>query len=224
MPTTPMQFITTGLRIAGNRPIPFMRLVYRTLQTRGVASYCSIRCTVPAVIEAARWWKQGGGAQVMAALTFTLSAIHTDGFCAISPAPWRSAHRPVLYQGSGRTAVGGPGAHPGAGGQGGDRGQAAGNPRPYHDRPGHADRAWKRRGWAFQPSMSAGPGGDGSSLPEANRMVASRKRPVTVDIDKAALARLTAYWRRVALAEGLPPGAPQNFDASFLRHRSPAGS
>jgi hypothetical protein len=45
----------------------------------------------------------------------------------------------------------------------------------------------------------------------------------TVDIDKAALARLTAYWQRVALAEGLPPGAPQNFDASFLRHQIAGG-
>ena len=45
----------------------------------------------------------------------------------------------------------------------------------------------------------------------------------SVDIDKAALTRLTRYWQRVALAEGLPPGAPQNFDASFLRHQIAGG-
>jgi oxaloacetate decarboxylase alpha subunit len=86
MPTTPLQFITTGLRfIAWQQADPeFMRLVYRTLQTNGVGRFVLLdpMHEVPAVIEAARLVKQEGGAQVMAALTFTLSAIHTDGFYA----------------------------------------------------------------------------------------------------------------------------------------------
>jgi oxaloacetate decarboxylase alpha subunit len=47
-------------------------------------------------------------------------------------------------------------------------------------------------------SMSAsGPGGDGSSLPEANRMLANLEEAGhSVAIDKAALARLTQYWTR----------------------------
>jgi oxaloacetate decarboxylase alpha subunit len=41
MPTTPLQFITTGLRfIAWQQADPeFMRLVYRTLQTNGVGRF-----------------------------------------------------------------------------------------------------------------------------------------------------------------------------------------
>lgn len=86
MPSTPLQFITTGLRfIAWQQADPeFMRLVYRTLQTNGVGRFVLLdpMHEVPAAIEAARLVKQEGGAQVMAALTFTLSAIHTDGFYA----------------------------------------------------------------------------------------------------------------------------------------------
>jgi oxaloacetate decarboxylase alpha subunit len=45
----------------------------------------------------------------------------------------------------------------------------------------------------------------------------------TVEIDRAALVRLTSYWNRVALAENLASGRPQNFDASFLRHQIAGG-
>jgi len=44
-----------------------------------------------------------------------------------------------------------------------------------------------------------------------------------VPIDDAALARVSAYWSRLARAEGLPPGTPQAFDASFLRHQIAGG-
>lgn len=44
-----------------------------------------------------------------------------------------------------------------------------------------------------------------------------------VAIDRAALAQLSDYWKRVAQAEGLPPGTPQGFDASFLRHQIAGG-
>jgi oxaloacetate decarboxylase alpha subunit len=190
------------------------------------ASYCSIRCTVPAVIEAARLVKQEGGRESwprslsrcrpstpMASADFARALAQCpdiDLFYIKDPGGLLSVDRVRTLVPAVKAVIGA-------------------KPLEIH--------AHTTIGQGMLTSLEAarlgisaihvgiGPGGDGSSLPEANRMVASLEEAGhTVDIDKAALARLTAYWRRVALAEGLPPGAPQNFDASFLRHRSPAGS
>ncbi|GAO56031.1 MULTISPECIES: biotin carboxyl carrier protein [unclassified Novosphingobium] len=230
MPTTPLQFITTGLRfIAWQQADPeFMRLVYRQLQRDGIGRFVLLdpMHEVPAVIEAARLVKQEGEAEVMCALTFTLSNIHTDAFYAdFARAVGQSADIDLFYikDPSGLLSV--------------DRARtlvpavkaAIGNrPLEIH--------AHTTIGQGMLSSLEAaklgvsaihvgiGPGGDGSSLPEANRMLANLEEAGhAVAIDKAALARLTQYWTRLAAAEGLPPGQPQNFDASFLRHQIAGG-
>ncbi|MEO0033378.1 MAG: hypothetical protein RIS94_3136 [Pseudomonadota bacterium] len=230
MPTTPLQFITTGLRfIAWQQADPeFMRLVYRALQANGVGRFVLLdpMHEVPAVIEAARLVREEGPAEIMAALTFTLSEIHTDEFYAnFARAVGQSPDIDLFYikDPAGLLSV--------------DRARTLvpavkaviGNrPLEIH--------AHTTVGQGMISSLEAaklgisaihvgvGPGGDGSSLPEANRMVANLEEAGhTVDIDKAALRRLTTYWNSVALAEGLPPGRPQNFDASFLRHQIAGG-
>lgn len=230
MPTTPLQFITTGLRfIAWQQADPeFMRLVYRALQVNGVGRFVLLdpMHEVPAVIEAAKLVKQEGSAEVMAALTFTLSEIHTDRFYAdFARAVGQSPDIDLFYikDPAGLLSV--------------DRARtlvpavkaAIGNrPLEIH--------AHTTVGQGMLSSLEAaklgisaihvgvGPGGDGSSLPEANRMVANLEEAgFSVGIDKSALGRLTSYWDRVAAAEGLPAGQPQNFDASFLRHQIAGG-
>lgn len=42
-------------------------------------------------------------------------------------------------------------------------------------------------------------------------------------VDDDVLAKLDDYWWRLARAEGLLPGTPQRFDASFLRHQIAGG-
>jgi oxaloacetate decarboxylase alpha subunit len=44
-----------------------------------------------------------------------------------------------------------------------------------------------------------------------------------VDIDDRALTLACGYLTQLARAEGLPAGAPQEFDAAFLRHQIPGG-
>ena len=44
-----------------------------------------------------------------------------------------------------------------------------------------------------------------------------------VQIDDSELAAVADYWTRLACAERLPPGTPQAFDASFLRHQIAGG-
>jgi oxaloacetate decarboxylase (Na+ extruding) subunit alpha len=230
MPRTPLQFITTGLRfIAWQQADPeFMRLVYRRLQANGIGRFVMLdpMHEAPAVIEAARLIKQEGEAEVMAALTFTLSAVHDDAFYAdfaktlmVSP----DIDLFYLKDPSGLMSV--------------DRVRTLapavkaviGNkPLEIH--------AHNTLGLGEMSSIEAaklgisaihvgiGPGGDGSSLPEAQRMVANLiEAGHDVAIDRDVLGQLSDYWMRLARAEGLPPGTPQGFDASFLRHQIAGG-
>ncbi|WP_374529948.1 biotin carboxyl carrier protein [Novosphingobium sp.] len=230
MPGTPLQFITTGLRfIAWQQADPeFMRLVYRALQANGIGRFVLLdpMHEVPAVIEAAKLVKEEGSAETMCALTFTLSEVHTDKFYAdFARAVAQSPDIDLFYikDPSGLLSV--------------DRVRtlapavkaAIGNrPLEIH--------AHTTIGQGMFSSLEAaklgisaihvgvGPGGDGSSLPEAGRMLANLEEAGhSVDLDPSALARLSTYWSRVAAAEGLPPGRPQNFDASFLRHQIAGG-
>jgi oxaloacetate decarboxylase alpha subunit len=66
--------------------------------------------------------------------------------------------------------------------------------------------------------------GNGSSLPEARRAVANlRESGYRVDIDDRALDLACAFFDQVAVAEQLPRGEPQDFDAAFLRHQVAGG-
>lgn len=230
MPSTPLQFITTGLRfIAWQQADPeFMRLVYRHLQLNGIGRFVLLdpMHEVPAVIEAARLVKAEGEAEVMCALTFTLSDVHTDKFYAdFARAVGRSADIDLFYikDPSGLLSL--------------DRVRtlAPAIKAVIGNRPLEI-HAHTTIGQGALTSLEAaklgisaihvgvGPAGDGSSLPEANRMLANLEEAGhSVEIDRAALARLTRYWTRLAAAEGLPPGQPQAFDASFLRHQIAGG-
>lgn len=230
MPTTPLQFITTGLRfIAWQQADPdFMRLVYRRLQANGIRRFVMLdpMHEVPAVIEAARIIKQEGEAQVMAALTFTLSDVHDDAFYAnFAKALMVSPDIDLFYlkDPSGLMSV--------------DRVRtlAPAVKAVIGDRPLEI-HAHNTLGLGALSSLEAaklgisaihvgiGPGGDGSSLPEAERMVANLiEAGHDVAVDRHSLAQLSDYWKRLARAEGLPPGTPQSFDASFLRHQIAGG-
>jgi oxaloacetate decarboxylase alpha subunit len=73
--------------------------------------------------------------------------------------------------------------------------------------------------------VACGPLANGTSLPSAQRIVANlRELGHTVDIHDASLARASDYFSRLAEAEGLPTGAPQEYDAAYLRHQLPGGA
>ena len=167
-----------------------------------------------------------GDAEVMGALTFTLSDVHDDAFYANFAA--RLAASPdidlfyikdpggLLSPERARTLTAAVKA-------------AIGNkPLEIH--------AHCTIGYGQMASLAAadlgvsavhvgiGPLGDGSSLPEAGRMVANlREAGHSVPINDEALAAVDRYWWKLARAEGLLPGTPQNFDASFLRHQIAGG-
>lgn len=230
MPRTPLQFITTGLRfIAWQQADPeFMRIVYRRLQANGIRRFIMLdpMHDPDAVIEASRIVKQEGDAQVMGALTFTLSDVHDDAFYAgfakkladsglidlfylKDPGGLMSPDRVRTLAPAVKAVIGN-------------------RPLEIH--------AHTTIGYGGLSSLAAaelgisavhvgiGPLGEGSSLPEASRMAANlREAGHDVPIDDAALARVSDYWTRLAAATGLPPGTPQAFDARFLRHQIAGG-
>jgi oxaloacetate decarboxylase alpha subunit len=227
MPTTPLQFITTGLRfIAWQQADPeFMRLVYRTLQTNGVGRFVLLdpMHEVPAVIEAARLVKQEGGARSWRAHLHAVEHPHRWLLRRFRPRPGAvRRYRPVLYQGSGRTAVGGPVRTlvPAVKAAIGNR-RWKSTPIPRSARA--CFRAWKRHGWASPRSMSASAGW--------RRLFAARGEPDAGQPGgsgahgghrQGRAGAADAYWTRLALPK-VSPGQPQNFDASFLRHQIAGG-
>ena len=82
-PNTPLQLITTGFRfISWETSSPdFMRLVYRCLVRNGIERFALVdpMHDLPALLEAAKIVRSEGG-QVLAGLTYTISAVHDDSF------------------------------------------------------------------------------------------------------------------------------------------------
>ena len=231
MPRTPLQLITTGLRfIAWQQADPeFMRLVYRRLQANGIRRFIILdpMHDPDAVIEASRLVKEEGDAEVMGALTFTLSDVHDDKFYAdFAGKLAASPHVDLLYlkdpsglMSPDRVRTLAPAV------------KAAIGDKPLeihaHCTIGYGpvtSLAAADLGFITAVHVGIGPLGEGSSLPEAERMVANlREAGHDVPIDDSLLSELSDYWWRLARAEGLPPGTPQPFDASFLRHQIAGG-
>lgn len=230
MPRTPLQFITTGLRfIAWQQADPdFMRLVYRRLQANGIRRFVMLdpMHDADAVIAAARIIREEGDAEVMGALTFTLSDVHDDGFYAGFAAKLAASPDIDLFYLKDPGGLMSPervrALAPAVRAVIGDKRLEI----HAHCTIGHGPLTSLA---AASLGISAvhvgiGPLGDGSSLPEASRMLANlREAGHDVPVDDRALQRVSDYWTRLAAANGLPPGAPQAFDASFLRHQIAGG-
>jgi oxaloacetate decarboxylase (Na+ extruding) subunit alpha len=231
MPRTPLQFITTGLRfIAWQRADPdFMRLVYRRLQINGIRRFVVLdpMHDADAVLEAARIIKEEGSAEVMAALTFTLSDVHDDRFYAEFAAKLaRSSDVDLFYLKDPGGLMSPERARSLAVAVKAVIGSRELEIHP-HCTIGYgpfAALAAVATGAISAVHVGIGPLGDGSSLPEAVRMHANLlEAGHDVPVDKAMLREISDYWWRLATAEGLPAGAPQSFDASFLRHQIAGG-
>jgi oxaloacetate decarboxylase alpha subunit len=71
---------------------------------------------------------------------------------------------------------------------------------------------------------ASGAAADGISNPPSERVVSNlRALGHTPLVDAEALAEVGSYFTHLAAAEGLPAGAPQAFDAAYLRHQLPGG-
>jgi oxaloacetate decarboxylase alpha subunit len=230
MPNTPLQFIGTGLRfISWEAQHPdFMQLVYDRLVANGMSRFVVLdpMHDIAALLESARMIKRAGGAEVIAALTYTLSRVHDDNFYAQLAAQLvKSPHIDRFYikDPSGllmaeraRTLI------PSI------RAQIEGKPLELHS---HCTIGLAPLTYMTAAELgidvlqvACGPLSNGSSLPDAQRIVSNlRELGHKVDIDDRALAHAADFLRDLAEAENLPSGTPQEFDASFLRHQTAGG-
>jgi len=230
MPNTPMQFIGTGFRFYSweTQHPEFMQLVYDRLVECGVTRFVVLdpMHDEDALMTSAAQLRKAGATDVMGALTFTLSDVHDDVYyadlaakMAASPnfdtvylkdpsgllTPQRASTLiPALKQ------------------------RMQGKPLEIHSHTTiglGAISSLEAAGLGVTAvHVATGPLSNGSSLPDAQRMVSNlREFGHSVDIDEFALTQYADYMRQLARAEGLPFGQPQDFDAAFFRHQVAGG-
>jgi oxaloacetate decarboxylase alpha subunit len=230
MPATPLQFITTGMRFIAweTASADFMQLAYRTLVKNGMRRFIMLdpMHDREALLSSARMMRQAGAQDIMAALTYTISAVHDDAFYAdlagaLAPSPdvdrfYIKDPAGILTPERARTLITAVQARIGA------------KPLEIHS---HATVGLSQFNYLVAAELgvpilhtAVGPLANGSSLPSATRMVANlREHGHSVDIDDGALARMSDYFARLTQAEGWPAGMPQDYDASFMRHQIAGG-
>jgi oxaloacetate decarboxylase (Na+ extruding) subunit alpha len=230
MPNTPLQFIGTGLRFIsweGQHP-DFMQIVYARLVANGIARFVVLdpMHDAEALLESARMIRKAGATEIIAALTYTISEVHDDAFYAgfagrVAKSPY--IDRAYIKDPAGlltperaRTLI------PAV------RAQLGKMPLELHS---HCTIGLSGQSYMAAADLgvevlqvACGPLANGSSLPNAQRVVANlRELGHTVNIDDRALALVADYFVRLAEAENLPAGTPQEYDASFLRHQVAGG-
>ena len=230
VPDAHLQFIGTGLRfISWERAHPdVLRLVYQRLVAAGISRFVVLDPThdMAAVLASARMIRQAGGTEIIMALTYTISAVHDDAFyagiagqAAASPYIDRAYLKDpagLLTPERARTLIPAVPARLG------------GKPLELH---AHCTIGLSPLVYLTAPDLGVevlqtgcGALADGSSLPDAERVVANlRELGHTVDVDDRLLARAARYFDRLAAAESLPAGQPQPYDAAFTRHQLAGG-
>ncbi len=229
-PNTPLQFMSTGFRfISWETASPeFMSLAFAVLARNGIRRFCLADPMNDAEsnVTCARMVKRAGGEFVIAALVFTLSPIHDDAHyaeaarilagCAEIDAIYIKDPGGLLSPRRASTLL------PAI------KAQIGSKPLELHSHCtiGLGELLYMD---AADYGISAvqcasGATADGISNPPSLRVVENlRALGHQVPINTAALAEVSRFFTRIAQAEGLPIGAPQPFDAAYLRHQLPGG-
>jgi oxaloacetate decarboxylase alpha subunit len=230
MPHTPLQFIGSGLRFISWEPVhpDLIRLAYQRLVVAGMERFVVLdpMHDIDAILQTARDIRAAGGTEIVGALTFTISAVHDDEFYA------RLAAQMAASPDFDRVYVKDPAGlltperartlFPAL------RAQLRATPLELHS---HTTVGLSPLTYLVAAELgvealqvACGPLANGTSLPSAERVVANlRELGHTVNVDDRLLAQAAGYFARLAEAEALPPGVPQEYDASFLRHQMAGG-
>jgi oxaloacetate decarboxylase (Na+ extruding) subunit alpha len=230
MPHTPLQFIGSGLRFISWEPVhpDLIRLAYRRLVLAGMERFVVLdpMHDIAAILQTARDIRAAGGTEIVGALTYTVSDVHDDEFYAAVAA--RMATSPdfdrvyvkdpagLLTPDRARTLFPAVRARLGA------------MPLELHS---HCTVGLSPLTYLVAAELgvqvlqvACGPLANGTSLPNAQRITANlRELGYTVNVSDRLLAQAADYFTRLAQAEGLPTGVPQEYDASFLRHQMAGG-
>ncbi len=230
LPDVHLQFIGTGFRfISWDVAHPeVMQLVYDRMVEAGISRVVVLEPMhqVDAILATAAMCRRAGVAEVIGALTYTISDVHDDAFYARLAAIMAACPdidriyvkdpAGILTPERARTLL------PAVQGAIGD------TPLELHS---HCTVGLSQFTYPIAADLgvahlqvACGALSDGSSLPDAQQTVANlREAGHTVDIDDRALGLAARFVTDLARAEGLPAGAPSAFDASFLRHQVAGG-
>ena len=230
MPTTPLGFITTGMRfISWDRsPESVMRLAFRLIVRHGISR---IQISEPmndtsATLRAARLAREEGAREIVPAVVFTISPFHDDRFFvdrASALAASRDVDRIYVKDPGGlltpervRTLL--PEVMR----------AAAGKPVELHSHctTGLAPVCYveaARLGVAALHT-AVGPLANGTSQPSAERTIANlRELGIETGVDLDSIAAMADHFQEVARRGGLAPGVPLEYDLSYYGHQLPGG-
>jgi len=227
---TPLQFIGTGFRfISWEEAHPeLMQLVYDRLVASGISRFIVLdpMHDIEAMVTSARMLRRAGATDIVAALTFTLSPVHDDRFYA--EVARVAGECPDIDRAYVKDPTGLLDRDRASSLLPAVRGELGGKPLELHSHctiglsPLTCLRAAELGVDVLH--VAVGPLANGSSLPDAQRLVANlRELGHRVDIDDRALALAADTLHGLARAESLPAGAPQDYDAAFLRHQVAGG-
>lgn len=230
MPRTPLSFLSTGMRfISWETAHPdLMALSYQLLVRNGIERFMLMdpMNNMQAVTDSATAIAAAGAREIVGAIVYTVSPIHDDAHFAASArqlAAVPAISRVYLKDPGGlltperaRTLL--PALHTALGGK----------PLELHS---HCTIGLAPFTYAEAPGLgvetlhtAAQPLGNGSSQPAIENVVSNlRSSGVTVNLEMEAVQRVSAHFARLAAAEGLPQGVPQEYDMRYFRHQLPGG-
>lgn len=229
MPRTKLQFIGTGFRFYSWETMhpEVMRFAYGLLTRHGMdrAIVLDPMHDMDAALPNAAAFRDAGFTEIVGALVFTVSKVHTDAYYAgLARTFAASPHIDRLYvkDPSGLLSPERAGTLLPA-----IRAAAPDTPLELHSHCtiGQAPLTYSVAAAHVDAlHVALGPLADGSSLPDAEQTIRNlRELGHTVDVDDAAIRRAARFFHGVAEAEGLPSGAPGRYDVAFLRHQIAGG-
>jgi oxaloacetate decarboxylase alpha subunit len=230
MPRTPLSFLTPGMRfISWERASDeLMRLAFRLLVRAGIRRFQVIDSMndVEAAAGVARAVRAEGIEEIVAGLVFTLSPFHDDAYyaerCAVLAAS-PDVDRVYLKDPGGllrperaRTLLAAL------------RARLGGKPLELHSHCtiGLAPLSYLAAAEVGIDTLhtATGPLGGGTSQPQTERTIENlRALGYPIEVDGAALAKMSAYFTQLARAEGLPVGGAAEVDAAYFEHQLPGG-
>ncbi len=229
-PNTPLNFITTGMRFITWTPAgeDVIRLSFRLVARNGIRRFqIADPSNDPAsLLRIARMAREEGVEEVVVGLTYSISPAHTHDYYveraeAVAASPdidrlYLKDPGGLLTQDAVRELA--------------PRFIAAFAPRPVEL---HSHCTIGLGPLAYMEGLRAGirtlhtavaPAANGTSNPPAETTLRNlESEGFSHRLDLEALESVSAHFRDLALARGLPLGAPAEYDASYYRHQMPGG-
>jgi oxaloacetate decarboxylase (Na+ extruding) subunit alpha len=230
MPRTRLSFLSTGMRfISWETAHPeLMQLSYQLLVRGGIERFMVMdpMNNMQAVADSAKAIVAAGASEIVGAIVYTVSPFHDDVHFATAarklaaepnitrvylkdPGGLLTPERARTLLPALRTALGS-------------------KPLELHS---HCTIGLAPFTYAEAPELgvqtlhtAARPLGNGSSQPAIENVLENlRSKGANIDLDTDAIARISSYLTKLAAAEGLAPGVPQEYDVRYFQHQLPGG-